>query len=56
MAKTQTLQAQGWRFVFRAGESRWSHPLEVQADDMDVSDMSDDEFEQFVREHSEVTA
>lgn len=47
-----SLQAQGFRFVYRAGYGcgyTWTHSAEMQATDIDCTDMGDDEFEQFVR-------
>jgi hypothetical protein len=43
-----TLQEQGFRFVKRGAEFKWVHPTDVQASDVDCSDMSDDEFAAFV--------
>jgi hypothetical protein len=56
MATTQTLKDQGWRFVLRAGEFRWTHPLEIQSADVDVTDLDDDAFEAFVRENTAAEA
>ena len=44
------LQQAGFRFVRRAAEFHWVHPLEVRADDLDCTDMDDVQFEQAVRE------
>lgn len=52
----QTLSAQGYRFIFRDGRYLWAHALEMQPGDVDCSDMSDDEFEQFVRRHQQQEA
>lgn len=41
---------QGYRLVYRIGSIFWVHPLELRSDDIDVSDLNDDQFEQFVRE------
>lgn len=49
------LQSLGYRFVFRPIGTReygpyvWVHPAEVDADDIDLTDCSDAEFEGFVR-------
>lgn len=45
-----TLQQQGFRFVRRDTEFKWSHPADMLASDLDCTDMSDAEFEQAVRE------
>ncbi len=42
------LAAQGFRYVLRQGQFVWSHPLEMAPADVDVSEMDDDEFLQFV--------
>lgn len=42
------LQDQGFRYVKRGAEFKWVHPTEVLPDDVDFSDMSDEEFEAFV--------
>lgn len=49
----KTLSAQGYRFIYRDGRYLWAHALEMQAGDVDCSDMDDAEFEQFVREHEQ---
>jgi hypothetical protein len=45
-----SLQDQGFRFVWRPAlrECLWSHPAEVKPGDVDCTDMSDREFEQFI--------
>jgi hypothetical protein len=44
------LKDDGFRFVRRGSSFGWVHPAEVQADDLDCTDMDDDEFENAVRE------
>ena len=43
-----TLPEQGFRFVNRQGAFKWVHPLEVQASDVDCSDMNDEQFAAYV--------
>jgi hypothetical protein len=43
-----TLQEQGFRFICRDGACNWMHPAEVQPNDVDCTDMDEDEFEAFV--------
>ena len=49
------LDKQGFRFVLRGADYLWVHPLEVRASDIDCTDMSDEQFEEFVLDH-EVSA
>jgi hypothetical protein len=49
-----TLREQGYRFIYRDGQSAWVHPLEVQFDDIDCTDMDDDEYAAFVAKREEV--
>jgi hypothetical protein len=44
------LQEQGMRFVWRPSlrECLWSCPLDIQPGDVDCTDMTDREFEQFI--------
>jgi len=49
---THTLRDPHFRFVFRAGDYRWIHKNEVIPADIDCTDMNDQEFEDFVREHT----
>lgn len=42
------VQEQGFRFVQRGADFIWTHPLELQACDVDCSDMTDAEFEAYV--------
>lgn len=51
-----TLREQGYRFIYRDGQSAWVHPLEVQFDDIDCTDMEDDEYADFVANLSKVAA
>lgn len=50
-----TLKEKGFRFAYRSRhgkfEYQWTHRAEIQADDVDCTDLTDDEFEQFVRTH-----
>lgn len=43
-----TLQAQGYRFTFRAGVYTWTHAAEVTGGHIDCTDMDDQQFEAFV--------
>jgi hypothetical protein len=45
-----SLQEQGFRFVWCQAlrECLWRHPLEVKPEDVDCTDMTDREFEQFI--------
>lgn len=45
------LDKQGMRYVFRSGDYRWVHKLEMHAADVDCTDMSDEEFHEFVVAH-----
>lgn len=40
----------GMRFIYRSGAYSWTHRLEMIQGDIDCTDMSDDEFDQFVRD------
>lgn len=42
------LREQGFRFVKRLDEFKWVHPAMLEPSDTDCTDMTDDEFEQFV--------
>lgn len=44
-----SLEAQGWRFVLRAGRFAWRHPSDIEADDLDCTLMTDEDFERTVR-------
>lgn len=39
-----SLRDQGYRFVRRGAEFKWTHPAEVRASDLDCTEMSDAEF------------
>lgn len=43
------LDKRSFRFVFRLGEFKWVHRAEMRQLDVDCSNMSDKEFEAFVR-------
>lgn len=43
-----SLSGQGFRLTARGGVIAWRHPAEVRPTDTDCTDMTDDEFEQFV--------
>jgi hypothetical protein len=43
-----TLQDQGFRFVCINGVCDWVHPAEIPAGSVDCTDMTDDEFEDFM--------
>jgi hypothetical protein len=43
-----TLRDQGFRFIKRGSEFKWAHPADVQASDVDCTDMGDDEFAAYV--------
>lgn len=43
-----TLRDQGFRFVKRGNEFKWQHPGDMQATDIDCTDMSDNDFADFV--------
>lgn len=45
------LRDQGFRFVYRKGAFLWAHPTTLLADDVDCTDMTDEEFELFVVRH-----
>jgi hypothetical protein len=47
---TDGLRGQGFRFVYRAGTYMWLHPVHMQNNDIDCTDMDDAEFEAFTRE------
>ena len=54
------LREQGCRFTYRSSrpfgeEYQWTHPAEIQAGDVDCTDMGDDEFERFVRANDTTT-
>lgn len=44
------MREQGYRLVYRSGSITWTHPLEFQPGDIDVTELDDDQFEQFMRE------
>ena len=41
---------QGFRFIRRGAEFRWTHPAEMLSTDLDCTDMTDEQFEAAVRE------
>ncbi len=43
-----TLREQGFRYIKRGEEFMWVHPADLQASDVDCTDMNDDEFAAFV--------
>lgn len=43
-----TLREQGHRFIFRDGSYTWAHPALMVVSDVDVTDLTDEEFERFV--------
>ena len=43
------LQGKGFRFVYRAGSYMWVQPSMFEQFDIDLTDCSDAEFEEFVR-------
>jgi hypothetical protein len=43
-----SLKDAGFRLIERRGEFRWLSPAMMEAGDVDCTDMSDDEFEEFV--------
>ena len=47
-----TLRDQGFRFIKRGNEYKWSHPADVQHSDIDCTDMDDDAFAAFVATHA----
>lgn len=44
---------EGFRFIRRGTEFRWTHRYEVLPSDLDCTDMTDEQFEDAVREVSE---
>ena len=44
------LQAQDFRLIRRGVAFYWTHPAEVKADDLDCTDMDDEQFERVVME------
>jgi len=44
-----TLRDAGQRFVYRGGRYLWAHPASVEAGDIDLTEMDDNQFEAFVR-------
>ena len=47
-----TLRDQGFRFIKRGSEFKWAHHADVQASDVDCTDMGDDEFAAYVAAHT----
>ena len=45
------LQTQGFRFIDRNGDFNWRHTNQLQAGDIDCTDMDDEEFEAQVRRY-----
>lgn len=48
-AASTDLRSQGYRFVRRGLLFLWVHPLDVQAGDLDTTDMTEAEFEALFR-------
>lgn len=42
-----SLRDKGWRFIYRGGEFKWTHPYDLEKEDVDCTEMNDDEFMDF---------